>query len=268
MAALGASPVVVACLAVGDMDGMVDLYVARLYGMLGRHCPVRFRLVCFSDRERGLPPGVELRRCDGWTELRRVGMRPTTLKLGLFNPVYAEWERFLYLDLTLVIRRNLGPLLAQALGGEDDLVIVDDWHHAGYNSSVMGLRAGGALTAVYDAFVQGERFEQRVPGDQDFINGVIAARGLQDRVGTFTPGMVESFKRVMRLGRSEPAQARAALEASTIVKFHGKPRMQDVFDPWGYWWRVRLKELAHGQWRPVMPVAALKHEWCAAPSAR
>jgi hypothetical protein len=242
------------------MDGQVDRYVARLHGMLQRHAPQPCQLVCFSDRDRALPPGVQLRRCDGWHELRREGMRPTTLKLGLFNPGYAPWAHILYLDLTLVIRGDLGPLLRHAWAADRDLVIVDDWHHDGFNSSVMAIRNPG-LEVIYQAFVRGERFDQRVPGDQDFINGVIATHGLQDRVATFAPGQVESFKRLMRLSRTDPAAARAAFHASTIVKFHGKPRMQDVFAPWGYWWRVRLKELAHGQLRPVLPVSELKRAW-------
>ncbi|WP_374565509.1 hypothetical protein [Ideonella sp.] len=265
LAPAGAPPIAIGCLAVGDMEGRADLYVARLHGMLVRHCPVPFRLVCFSDRERGLPPGVELRRCDGWTELRRPGMRATTLKLGLFNPAYVEFERLLYLDLTLVIQRDMASLLHEAFTCPHGLVAVDDWHHEGLNSSVMCIRRG-ALSAIYEAFVNGERFDQRVPGDQDFINGVIAARGLQASVSTFSPGTVESFKRLMRLARRSPAQARAALAASTIVKFHGKPRMQEVFDPWQYLLRVRLKELAHGHWRPALPVADLRRAWASTPT--
>lgn len=263
-AQVGTSPLAIACLAVGDMEGMADLYVARLHGMLARHCPVPFRLVCFSDRERGVPPGVELRRCDGWTELRREGMRATTLKLGLFNPAYVEFDQLLYLDLTLVIRRDMGGLLDQAFDSPHGLVIVDDWHHAGFNSSVMFIRRG-VLSILYEAFVNGERFEQRVPGDQDFINGVLASRSLHGMVGTFEPGTVESFKRLMRLARQSPARARDALNTSTVVKFHGRPRMQDVFDSRRYLFRVRLKELAHGHWRPALPVAELRQAWCGGP---
>jgi hypothetical protein len=260
------SPLAVVCLAVGEMDGLADLYVIRLQGMLQRHCPVPFRLVCFTDRDRALPPTIEQRRCDGWTELRREGMRPTTLKLGLFNPAYIEFERFLYLDLTLVIRRRMAPLLAEAFGTRRGLVLVDDWHHEGANSSVMGIRRG-ALSVVYDAFVNGECFAQRVPGDQDFINGVIAAHGLQDDVGLFTGGAVESFKRLMRLARRAPEQARTALQASIVVKFHGRPRMHEVFDPWHYLLRVRLRELAHGRWQPVLPIGELQRDWCGMPAS-
>lgn len=262
--AVTSSALAVVCLAVGEMDGLADLCVIRLQGMLQRHCPVPFRLVCFTDRDRALPPTIEQRRCDGWTELRRKGMRPTTLKLGLFNPAYVEFERFLYLDLTLVIRRRMAPLLAEAFGTRRGLVLVDDWHHEGANSSVMGIRRG-ALSAIYDAFVNGERFDQRVAGDQDFINGVIASRELHDEVGMFSSGTVESFKRLMRLGRRAPEQARAAQRASIVVKFHGRPRMHEVFDPWHYLLRVRLKELAHGHWHPVLSIGELQREWCGDP---
>lgn len=250
----------VVCMAVGEMGGLADLYVSRLQAMLARHCPAPFRLYCYTDRPRALDHSIEQRRCDGWNELRRDGMRPTTLKLGLFNPDYVEFDRFLYLDLTLVIRAGMSHLLAEAAETSHSLIAVRDWHHEGLNSSVMGIRRG-ALTAIYESFARGEHYPQRVPGDQDFINAAAAAHGLAAQLGTFSSGTVESFKRLMRLARRRPLEARRALQASTVVKFHGAPRVHDLFDPWRYGFRVRLKELAHGRWSPALPVNDLREAW-------
>ena len=67
--------------------------------------------------------------------------------------------------------------------------------------------------------------------------------------------------------RRAPEQARAALQASIVVKFHGRPRMHEVFDPWHYLLRVRLKELAHGRWQPVLPIGELQRDGCGMPAS-
>ncbi|WP_332288909.1 hypothetical protein [Aquincola agrisoli] len=240
--------------------GDADVYVRRLSDMLGRHCPRPFQLYCYTDRPRSLPEGVIARDCSGWTELEREGMRPTTRKLGLFNPAYVEFDSFLYLDLSLVIQRSLAPLLDHAMDRPEDLVIVSDWNHAGYNSSVMRIRRG-PLRAIYDAFVDGERFEQRVMGDQEFIHGVVTARGLQSRVALFPPGQIASFKSAVRLLGRDPVAAGEQLRAATIVKFHGQPKMHEAFGLRYRWLRVRLPELLRGHLAPVLPLAELRREW-------
>lgn len=252
-----AGQVTIVCLAVGDVYGMADLYIARLFDMLGRHCPRPFRLVCYTDRPRRVPSEIVQRDCAAWTELEREGMRPTTRKLGLFNPAYAEFEEFLYLDLTLVVRKDMGPLLDFAFGRPEDLVILKDWHYDGYNSSVMRIR-GGALRCIYDAFVAGTRFEQRIPGDQDFVHQTIARQSLQHRVALFPQGLVASFRQVRR--SRDPDFTRRSVEAATIVKFHGDPKMHAAFE-FRYRLRRRLRELIRGHLLPVMPLGELRRQW-------
>lgn len=244
---------------------MAELYVSRLYDMLGRHCPQPFVLYCFTDRPRRLPHEVVQRECAGWTELLRPGMRPTTQKLGLFNAAYIEFERFLYLDLSLIIRRDMGGLLAHAFGRHEDLVIVSHWKNEGYNSSVMCIRRGG-LQRIYDAFVAGERFEQRVAGDQDFIHGVVTRHGLQAQVAHFATEHVVSFKSMVQLGRRDASLARGRIGDATIVKFHGSPKMHEAF-AWRYRMHRRLEEILHGNFARVLPLRELQREWSAAPAA-
>jgi hypothetical protein len=249
----------IVCFAVGDLYGMAELYVRRLYEMLGRHCAPPFVLYCYTDRPRNLPSEIEQRDCAGWTELERPGMRATTRKLGLFNPHYVEFERFMYLDLSLIVRRPLSELVTQAFAKPEALVIVKHWSNDGYNSSVMRIQRD-ALTCIYDAFVAGERFAQDVPGDQDFIRGVVLRHGLASQVGHFAPHHVVSFKKTVQAGRRDAALARQRIRDATIVKFHGSPKMHEAFSL-RYHVHLRLEELLHGNWRPVLPMRALQHEW-------
>lgn len=249
----------IVCLAFGDVYGLADLYVTRLFHMLGRHCPRPFQLVCYTDRPRHVPAPIEQRDCAGWTELEREGMHPTMRKLGLFNPAYVDFDEFLYLDLTMVVRKDMGSLLDFAFGRPEALVILKDWHYDGYNSSVMRIR-GGALRWVYDAFVAGTRFPQRIPGDQDFLHQAIAQRSLQHRVALFPSGLVASFRQALR--SRDAAFVRRSIEAATIVKFHGDPKMHDAFEI-RYRLRRRLRELLHGDLLPVVPLGDLRREWIA-----
>ncbi len=251
----------VVCFAFGEIHGMADTYITRLHEMLGRHCPSHFTLHCYSDRPRpALPKAIELRDCAGWHELLRADMRNTTHKLGLFNPCYVEFDAFLYLDLSVVIRRDMGPLLESAFARPEDLVIVPHWKNDGYNSSVMRIRGGGRLGAVYQAFVGGERYVQRVPGDQDFIRGVVHRYGLQAQVGQFPSGQIISFKTARQLGRRDAEAARDLFRHATIIKFHGQPKPHQALGM-RYGLRTRWGELLHGNLRPVIPMRALRKAW-------
>lgn len=162
-AALSNLPIV--CLVTGDFHGRADLYLRRLYAMLARHCPVPFTLHCFCDQPRIAPPNVQLHSCEHWSKVTDPAMRPTTKKLQFFDANTVPFDEFLYLDISLVIRRDMNELLKFAFGQTQDLVIVNDWNYASYNSSVMRIRRG-ALQTIYDAFASGQRYPQQVPGSR------------------------------------------------------------------------------------------------------
>jgi len=248
------------CMAVGDLYGLADLYIERLFGMLQRHCASDFLLRCYTDRPRGVSPTIEQRDCSRWTELARAGARPTVRKLGLFNPDYVEFDRFMYLDLSLIIHSRMDELLAYAFGRQESLVIIRHWSYEGYNSSVMCITRG-RFKGVYDAFVAGETFHQDVlGGDQDFIRGVVTKFGSSSDVALFPEHQIVSFKRTRKLGRRDAEAARRRIAESTIVKFHGHPKMHEAFGP-RFRCHNRFEELLHGNLRPVMPMAELQRAW-------
>ena len=242
----------VVCMAFGDFP-RADKYIDCLLGMLTRHCPEPFRLICFTDRPRAVHSDIEQRDCSAWTEFDEPGMPAFMRKLGLFNPAYVEFDEYVFLDLTLLIRQSMQPLLDFASARPEDLVLVQDWHHECCNSSVMRIRPR-QMRFIYDAFIARELSPFAFPGDQDFIHAIVAARSEQQRVALLPAGMVISFKHTVRIGRRDPTQTRAVFEAATIVKFHGRPRMHQVFDPVYRLFRIRLRDVMKGRWhRPVSP---------------
>ena len=190
-AACQAKPLPIVCMAFGNV-ALADIYVTRLLEMLSRHCPLPFRLICYTDQARNVPVEIEQRDCSTWSEFDHEGTPAFMRKLGLFNPAYIGFDEFLYLDLTLVIRQSMKELLDFALSAPEDLVIVKDWHYDCYNSSVMRIRPK-PMRFIYSAYLAGERFPQVLPGDQDFIHGVVNDRRAQHRVALFPAACVVSF---------------------------------------------------------------------------
>ena len=156
-------------------------------------------------------------------------MRPTTYKLSLFDPRRTPYEEFLYLDTSLVIRKDMGSLLEFAFGQPQDLVVVQDWNYEAFNTSVMRIRQG-ALAAVPAAYEAGTRFLQRVPGDQDFLTNVVWNQGLDEHVTTFPEGMVQTYGIARKAAKAGMRVGHKMLEEATIVKFNGHPKMHDLLD--------------------------------------
>lgn len=223
----------IVCLAVGDLS---NEYVIKLESMLRRHMPVPFDLTCAVDAPRQLPSSIQTLDASGWPP-PRPGMRATTYKLSLFDPQRTPYEEFLYLDTSLVIRKDMTDLLEFAFGQPHDLVAVADWHYEAYNTSVMRVRQG-ALQAIPKAYEAGTKFVQRVPGDQDFVTSVIWGRGWDDRVTTFPKGMVQNYGTARTAAEKGMSVGRKMLEEATIVKFNGKLKMHILLDP-----RYRLKQM-------------------------
>ena len=216
------------CLAFDDFHGYADIYLNRLYSMLERHCPLPFTLTCFAGMPRR--PKYPIQMLPVSDLMPTPQTHPTYYKLGLFKSGATPFERFLYLDMSLVIRQDMTQLLEFAWSAPQDLVIVNEWSYAGYNSCVMAMD-DGALQTVYDAYIEGTRYPLRVEGDQDFICEHLKARGLTDRVAFFPPTQIISYKRTRYLSEEGPQQmeqAKAMIAAATIIKFHGNPKMHHI----------------------------------------
>jgi hypothetical protein len=248
------------CVATGVLHDLGDCYISRLQAMLVAHCPMLFRLTCITDRPRSVPESVRQVDCSQWRELIRPGMRATTMKIGLFNPNYVPYDEFFYLDLSLVIKASLTPLLQAGLRSTRPLVILRDWFYSSYNSSVMRIR-NRDLRLIYEDFAAGNSYPQRVAGDQDFLHAVIQARGLTHLVETFPPDLVVSFKHAARTACRDRAASRALVENALIVKFHGTPKLHEAIRPWNRFVKYGLSYLRYGAFGLPFSIARLHRAW-------
>jgi hypothetical protein len=248
----------VICMAVGHR--YPDVYIAKLESMLRRQMPVPFRLTCIVDRPRRLPPTVELLDASAWG-MRREGMRVTTDKVRLFDAEAMPYPEFLYFDTTLVIQRDLSPLLEFAFGSDRELVVVKDWNYDCYNTCVMRIRTGGDLGVVCREFVEGKTYPRRNPGDQDFVHASIGANGLADRVELFPTDYVVSYRNARALNRTDPAAALAYLEKGIIVKLFGKPKMHQLLNPFYRFFSIRLADRQNGRADSEFWVRELRDRW-------
>lgn len=248
-----------ACLATGDLYGRDSQYINNLFHMIKSHYRGPFEVICFTDRKRNISTDIIQIDCSHWHAVKRDGMRPTTQKIGLFNPQYVNREWIIYLDLTLIIQRDLGPLLSFMRSKPESLNIIKDWNYESYNSSVMGF-SPEHFKFIYEAFRDGATYTQRVKGDQEFIfhhlNSVACTK-----VITLPESYVCSFKKAVRTSWKNPTEAKKMIEDSIIVKFHGHPRMHEAFSPLYRIRKFNLKALKYGMLDLPFSVGALERSW-------
>jgi hypothetical protein len=229
-----------------------DLYVDRLRSMVARHLPWPHRLVCYTDR--AVPgrfhPEVEVRDLSGW------GLAGWFNKLRLFDREVTGEAPFLFLDLTMVIRGSLAPLLEAAASPERagaSLVAVADWNYEIVNSSVMLVRPDARTQAVWDDWKAGVPHLENPAGDQNWIDAVFRAR-FPEALAFWPGGLVASYKGLRKRATRDPEGARRALEAAAILKFHGRPKAEEVLAPWRHLPSTVLRHpLRPRLWRYLAP---------------
>lgn len=254
------APITFVCVATGDFYGLAEVYIHRMFCMLQAHVRQPFQLYCITDRERKVDHNIKLINCSAWNELKRDKMRPTTTKLGLFNPDYVPTNDFIYLDLTLVIKRDMSPLIDFVQNAQEPLVIIKSWYQDTYNSSVMRIKPH-ALRFIYDAFCRGEKYPQKTQGDQDFIHAVIKNRHKTDVVTHFPSTYICSFKKSVRTARHDRQAAKAMIDDAIIVKFHGNPRMHNALNPWKRFLKYTIGNLWYRQIGLPFDLGALQRAW-------
>ena len=178
-------------------------YVNILNRMVKRHSDAT--LICVTDTKEGKDMDIGI-------HIGEFGFEGWWNKIQLFKEDFLKGERFLYLDLDVVITEDISAILER----KEKFVTIKDWIFDTYNSSAM-LMTGGEHAHVYDLFIRDrEKAMSSCPqGDQQWITNYIPA-------SLFSEDDFASFR--MSGCESEPK--------GKIVVFHGKPDPHEVKGTW------------------------------------
>ncbi len=223
----------IVCVNAGDK--FPDLYVQRLYNMLGRKFSLPFRLTCFTDRKRDVTSEVEQ------IDINAFAAKGPFNKVLLYNQDVMPYNEALFMDITLVIKEELSGYVAYAKGLNKDLVAIRDWRRPVMNSCFQWITKNETLKAVWDVYDSDQYPEFRTKGDQFFTYSTIQALGLEDKLGYFPDGEIQSYK-VLREANRESKEKFQGLWAKTkVIKFHGMPRQHEVINPLMQLWVTTLR---------------------------
>lgn len=231
-------------------------YVNRLYNMVKRNMTRPFRFICFTDHKEGIDPAIEVFDLPPWKSapLSRMGAyRKKTLCRADLAP-FKEGERFLYLDLDVVIMANIDPFFDYE--PERDFIICYNWSRGNGrigNSSVTMMRVGPLqyITDHMEDNFENVQAEFRTASQEYLSSKVIEKYGAL----TFWPdAWCKSFQfHVMpsRLLRAFVAPKRPPTGTKILI-FHGKVNPPDAIN--GIWpgrypvWKKWYKRLRPATW--------------------
>jgi len=215
----------VVCVNVGSK--YADAYVERMYLMCKRYISELDRFTCFTDRPRKASSQVEQIDCSGW------GLTGWWAKLKLFDRKVLD-EEFLFLDLDQVLLKPLDPLLAYAESHREPTIIgMEDFHYKTFSSNILMVRPCESTQGIWEAYAAGRRFhaEGRSSGDQDFIQGYAADRGISNMLAKFPPEWFVSYKVLRKTSSGDARRAKQALDQALFLVFHGRPMPHEVLEP-------------------------------------
>ena len=232
----------IVCVNAGDK--FPDLYVQRLFNMLGRKFALPFRLTCFTDRKRDV--SSEIVQFD----IKEFSAKGPFNKVLLYNPDVMPYDEALFMDITLVIKEELSDYVAYAKSLNKDLVAIRDWRRPVMNSCFQWITKNETLRAVWDVYESDRYPEFRTKGDQFFTYSTLQSLGLEERIGYFPDGEIQSFKVLREAHRESEAKFQELWAKTKVIKFHGMPRQHEVVDPWQRFWTttVRYPQYAFKDW--------------------
>ena len=225
----------IVCINHGEEYG--DEYTNNLYSMTVRHLHQPFAFTCFTDRPRPLHPAIQQHNIAHW------GLSGWFNKLRLFDGNEMPFDSFLYLDITLIIKDSLDPLIDCVRN--KPFVVQKDWSYDCFNSSVMWITRDPVNQSVWESFAGGRKYRTRHDGDQDYINAVFREQKLLDTVAYFPNGWIQSYKRLREVSAKSMVSARQELAKAIILKFHGHPKPHELLLPKREFRRLQF-------WNPLM----------------
>jgi hypothetical protein len=224
----------VACLKYGNKYS--SDYVNKLYNMVKRNLTIEHEFVCFTENPEGIDENVRIIPLSVSSAIQGWWYKPM-----FFNPKLEIKGTILFLDLDLVIFRNIDKLFAHRPG---EFVIIRDFNryiirdYSKFNSSVFRLETG-QHAHVFTNFIRDPKAVIRAyHGDQDWIRHCIKSDYCY-----WPDDWIQSYKWEMR-GKPQfdkkprgerdfvtPGHPRV-LDETSIAVFHGDPNPHNCKDPW------------------------------------
>jgi len=234
---MGEGRVEIVCVNAGDK--FPDYYVERLFNMVGRNFSRAFQLTCFTDRKRDV--STEIQQVD----ISQLCQKGPFNKLLLYDPETMPYREALFLDITMAIKEDITHFVDHAKGLDKDLVAIHDWRRPVMNSCVQWITQSDTTRAVWDVYQSDQYPEFRVKGDQFFTYSTLGALGIEDNLGYFPKGQIQSYKILREAHRVSDEKFEELWRETKIVKFHGVPRATEILDPWK---RITKVALRYPQW--------------------
>ncbi len=224
----------VICLKWGSKYG--PEYVNKLYRMVQRNLTVNHEFICFTENPSNLDTGIKIRDLELLQGIEGWWYKPT-----LFNPSLGLEGTILFLDLDMIIFRNIDKLFSYKPG---EFIIIRDFnrHLVGdsydkFNSSIFRLDTG-QHAQVYHDYIADTSVSRRFQGDQDWIRHAI-----KNNYSYWPNEWIQSYKWEMRGKPAMTVGARGTrdfqvqgdpivLDETSIAVFHGDPNPHYCKDKW------------------------------------
>jgi hypothetical protein len=223
----------VACLKHGNKYS--SDYVNTLYSMVKRNLTLPFKFVCFTENGANLHPDIIVHPLMKFPNVSGWWYKP-----GFFNPDIPFEGTLLYLDLDVIVFRNIDNLFTYHPG---KFCVIRDFNRINapgwnkMNSSVFRLQIG-SMPYVYKEFMKApEQYTKKFHGDQDWLYHMVK----KDFV--FWPeDWIQSYKWEMRkkapMNRIDGVRNFVTpgepdiLPNTNIAVFHGEPNPHNCVDNW------------------------------------
>ncbi len=223
-------------------------YANRLYKMVQKNLTLPHRFVCFTDDPTGLDAGIEVRELPPYHDNPNIGDKGWR-KLSLFNAPLADLQGVaLFLDLDIVIRRNIDELFEVP----GDFLICKDWDFPRDiigNSSVFRFDVGKYPEVLENFYKLGNEIRKDYRNEQAFLSYQMHEKGIlqywdKSWCVSFKRHCLRPFPLNFFLQPVDPEDVK-------IIVFHGKPTPQMALK--GY--------CGKGGFRYVKPTKWLSQYW-------
>jgi hypothetical protein len=213
-------------------------YVNKLYNMVQRNLALDHEFVCFTENTQGIDPHIRTESLE-----KLDGVSGWWYKPSFFNPKFILQGTILFLDLDLIIFREIDPLFEYSPG---KMCVIQDFNRSLFpkypkiNSSVVRFETGQHSEIYEDFVVDAKGVSRRFRGDQEWIYYCIRNKGYV----LWPTEWIQSYKWEMRdrpaLDKTKPKDQRdfkenknpTVLADTRVAVFHGDPNPKFCKDPW------------------------------------